>query len=226
MSLPTQVRKENILRIGVSTVYELEEKVRAFRTINLHSRRKRYMISREEITDASGKLIVNKNGDIDYPTAMLIKRIKKEGEYLKTFQPDEGIAIVSDMSDADGVHMTMDLVTQIMNIGGGAYEAFIDRVDSFKGLDNLMTKAFFPKMVIVGYISPEKLTAERSLYKAAANKDPYLRFVEILHSKLKPSPVIENLRQINLSVNDKNCWKNFILDIIREYTKPYNIEER
>ncbi|MDH5718981.1 MAG: hypothetical protein OEZ13_00015 [Spirochaetia bacterium] len=226
MNLPTQIKKENILRIGICTVRELEEKVRAFRTINLHSRRKRYIISREEIIDDSERIIVNKNEDIDYPKAMLLRRVKKENEYLKTFQPDEGIAIVSDMSNAAGIQVTMDLVTQIMNIGGGAYEAFIDRIDGFQGLDNLMSKAFFPKMVIVGYIPPEKIPSERRLYKVMANKDPYLRFVEILHTKIKSEPIIENMKQIVISADDKNGWKKFILDVIKEYTKSYNIEER
>ena len=75
---------------------------------------------------------------------MLLKRAFKPTHTFKTFQPDEGIVILSDMSTPAGISLSMDLVTQIMNIGGGAYEAFIDRVDSFKELNTLLQKALFP----------------------------------------------------------------------------------
>ena len=33
---------------------------------------------------------------------------------MKIFQPDEGVVILSDMSDPNGIALSMDLVTQIL----------------------------------------------------------------------------------------------------------------
>ncbi|MDH5716745.1 MAG: hypothetical protein OEZ22_03790 [Spirochaetia bacterium] len=226
MLTSAEIKNSNILKVGINSLKELEEKIKALRTINLHSKRKRYIISRTEIPDNSGNLIMQKGEDFDYPKTMLLKRFYKPGFMFKTFQPNEGITIVSSMNNAEGIQMTMDLVTQIMNIGGGAYEAFIDRVDSFSGLSTIMGNAIYPKLVIVGYISSENITNEINYFRKIANDDPYIRFVEVIHSKIKPKPVLEKIKTILISTADKDCWKKFILEVIKEYISPYNIEER
>jgi hypothetical protein len=122
----------------------------------------------------------------------------------------------------------MDLVTQVMNIGGGAYEAFIDRVDSFKEFVALYNKALFPKLAIVGYIpiQPERIKEELAFYQLITRTDPYIRMLEILHAQIKPQPLIPRIRNLVISPEDRDSWKRFILEIIAEYTKPYSIEER
>lgn len=214
----------NVLKIGISDLDSLEEKVRAFININLTVRNKRFVISREEITDAEGKTILQKGEDIDIPKVKLMKRLLK-GKVIKTFQPDEGVVIVSDMSSPAGIQLSMDLVTQIMNIGGGAYEAFIDRVDNLREMSTLLKKSLFPKLIILGYISEEKKQEDEMIFQAIRRADPYLRFIEIVHTQIKPQAVFPVMKQIVISPSDKDSWKRFILEVINEYTKSYNIEE-
>lgn len=214
----------NVLKIGISDLSTLEEKVRAFININLTVKNKRFVISREEVSDSEGKIILQKGEDIDIPKVKLMKRLFKD-KVIKTFQPDEGVVIVSDMSSPAGIQLSMDLVTQIMNIGGGAYEAFIDRVDNFREMSNLLKKTLFPKLIILGYISEEKKQEDELIYNAIRRADPYLRFIEIVHTEVKPNAVFPVMKQIVISPSDKDSWKRFILEIINEYTKPYNIEE-
>lgn len=214
----------NVLKIGISDLDSLEEKVRAFININLTVRNKRFVISREEITDAEGKTILQKGEDIDIPKVKLMKRLLK-GKVIKTFQPDEGVVIVSDMSSPAGIQLSMDLVTQIMNIGGGAYEAFIDRVDNLREMSALLKKSLFPKLIILGYISEEKKQEDEMIFQAIRRADPYLRFIEIVHTQIKPQAVFPVMKQIVISPSDKDSWKRFILEVINEYTKSYNIEE-
>jgi hypothetical protein len=223
-----EIRSSNILRIGSSTLAELEEKVKALRTINLNVKKRRFVIAREDIKLPSGEVIVPKGSDIDISKVMLLKRHFKPDHIIKTFQPDEGIVLVSDMSTPVGIQFSMDLVTQVMNIGGGAYEAFIDRVDSFKEFVALYNKALFPKLAIVGYIplQPERLKEELAFYQLITRTDAYIRMLEILHSQIKPQPIVPRIRNLVISPEDRDSWKRFILEIIAEYTKPYSIEER
>jgi hypothetical protein len=152
--------RENVLKIGYCSLDELEEKVKAFRIMNQNAVKKRYIITREPVTDPNGKLIINKAQEIDVSVAKLLRRHFKGDYVIKTFQPDEGIVIISDMDSPEGISFTMDIVTQIMNLGGGAYEGFIDRVDSFTDFIELLKKNLFPKLIIVGYIPKDKIQNE------------------------------------------------------------------
>ncbi|HRP68151.1 MAG TPA: hypothetical protein PLY93_01315 [Turneriella sp.] len=223
-----EIRSSNILRIGTSSLGELEEKVKALRTINLNVKKRRFLVSREDIKLTSGEVIVPKGSDIDISKVMLLKRHFKADHIIKTFQPDEGIVLVSDMSTPVGIQFSMDLVTQVMNIGGGAYEAFIDRVDSFKEFAALYNKALFPKLAIIGYIpmQTERIKEELAFYQLIARTDPYIRMIEILHTVIKPNPIIPRLRNLPINPDDRDSWKRFILEIITEYTKAYSIEQR
>lgn len=220
------IKSSNVLKIGTSTMADLTEKVKAFRTMNLKVKKRRFLISRENILDQDKNVVVKKGEDIDISKTMLLRRIYKADHEFKTFQPDEGIVLISDMTSPAGISLSMDLVTQVMNIGGGAYEAFIDRVDSFEELHSLLQKALFPKMVIVGYIPLEKLKNELAYYNEVARVDPFLRFIEILHTQIKPMPILPRLRNVTISPEDRDSWKRFIIEVVQEYTKPYSIEER
>lgn len=219
-------KQNNVLNIGTSTLSELAEKVRAFRTINQNVRKRRFLISREDIVGQNGEILVSKGEDIDVSKVILLKRHFRSDHILKTFQPDEGIVILSDMSSPKGVQLSMDVVTQVMNIGGGAYEAFIDRVDSFSELLGLYNKALFPKMVLICYVSPDKIKEELAGYHVVSKADPFIRMIEVTHSTLKPQQIISRLRSVHISAADRDSWKRFIVEIIQEYTKAYSVEQR
>ena len=218
-------KQSNVLRIGISSLQELEEKVKAFRNINLSVKKKRYIISREDIIGPHGEILIKKGEDFDSSKVMLLKRTYKKEHIFKTFQPDEGIVLVSDMATAHGIQFSMDLVTQVMNIGGGAYEAFIDRIDSFKEVNTLFNKALFPKLIIVGHIPPEKKNEEIAFYHLIKRADPYIRIVEVSHSAIKNDPFFPKVKQIFIQADDKESWKYFLIDIMAYYTKPYTLED-
>lgn len=215
--------RENILKIGYNTLSEIEEKVKAFRIMNQNAAKKRYIITRENIRDNSGKIILPKAAEIDISAVMLLRRKFKPDTVFKIFQPDEGIVIISDMSTMDGVTLTMDIVTQIMNLGGGAYEGFIDRVDSFTEFINHLKKALFPKLIIIGYIPKDKIQTEIINFVRVKRLDNYLRALEITHSIYKPVGYFPKIKQVAIT-EDQRSWGRFVLDIIREYTKPYLTE--
>ena len=154
-------KKENPLRIGMCTLDELEEKIKAFRTMNQSALKKRYILSRDVLRAPTGESILQKSTEIDISRAKLLRRHFNGDFLLKTFQPDEGIVLISDMSSMEGISLSMDMVTQMMNVGGGAYEGFIDRVDSFTDFLNLLKKALFPKLVVIGFLPPDRLEMER-----------------------------------------------------------------
>lgn len=217
--------RDNILKIGFCTLDEIEEKVKSFRIMNQNAVKKRYLITREDIKDSSGRIVIPKAAEIDVSIAKLLRRNFKGDTPFKTFQPDEGIVIISDMATVEGVSLTMDIVTQIMNLGGGAYEGFIDRVDSFTEFLSHLKKALFPKLIIIGYIPKEKIQNELINFVRVKRVDNYLRSLEITHSSLKPTGYFPKIRQISIVQDDPKTWGRFVIDIIREYTKPYLVEE-
>jgi hypothetical protein len=218
-------RKENPLRIGMSTLDELEEKVKAFRIMNQSALKKRYILSREAIAAPGSGVVIQKSGEIDISRAKLLRRHFAGDHVFKTFQPDEGIVIISDMSSPEGIALSMDIVTQIMNIGGGAYEGFIDRVDSFTDFLNLLKKALFPKLIVIGFIPPDRLEMEKINFVRARRVDHYIRAIELTHSVQKPQPYFPKIKQVYIDTRDPKSWGRFIIEIVREYTKPYFVEE-
>ncbi|EMF79502.1 hypothetical protein LEP1GSC188_0679 [Leptospira weilii serovar Topaz str. LT2116] len=217
--------RENVLKIGYCSLDEIEEKVKAFRVMNQNAVKKRYIITREPILDSGGGTILAKAGDIDISAAKLLRRHFKGSQMFKTFQPDEGIVIISDMTSAEGVSFTMDIVTQIMNLGGGAYEGFIDRVDSFTEFINLLKKSLFPKLIIIGYIQQSQIQSELMNFVRVKRVDNYLRAVELSHSLYKSNPYFPKIKQVEISQHDSKSWGRFVVEIIREYTRPYLLEE-
>ncbi len=220
------INESNILGLGISTLQEIEDKVKAFQSINLNTSRRRYILSREDIYDSYGKLILRKAEEIDLSKVKLLRRHFKSDHVMKIFQPDEGIAIMTNMNDKSAVQFSIDLLTQIVNIEKGAYEVFIDRVNSFKEMKELFSKALFPKLIVVGYLDEKNLEEEKKYLNEIHRADPYIRFLEVKHTIFKKEPVFSRMRQSTIVSNDKNSWKKFILDVISEYRKPYSIEER
>lgn len=218
-------KKENPLRIGVCSLDELEEKVKAFRIMNQTALKKRYVLSREDIITSAGETIVQKRSEVDISRAKLMRRHFQGDKILKTFQPDEGIVIISDMSTAEGIPLSMDLVTQVMNLGGGAYEAFIDRVDSFSDFLNLLKKALFPRLVIIGYLPGDRLDVEQMNFLRARKIDQYMRVIELTHTAFKPKPYFTKVKHIAIDISEPKTWGRFIIELVREYTKPYFVEE-
>ncbi len=217
--------RENVLKIGFCTLDELEEKVKAFRVMNQNAAKKRYIITREPILDSNNKIILQKAQEIDVSVAKLLRRHFKGDHIIKTFQPDEGIVIISDMDTPEGISFTMDIVTQIMNLGGGAYESFIDRVDSFNNFLDLLKKNLFPKLIVIGYIPKEKLQNETINFVRIKRIDNYIRAVELTHTVYKPQPYFPKIKQIPISQEDPKSWGRFVIEIIREYTRPYFVEQ-
>lgn len=216
--------RENILKIGFNTLSEIEEKVKSFRIMNQNAAKRRYIITRENIRDNSQKVIIPKAAEIDISATMLLRRQFKGDTIFKTFQPDEGIVIISDMATMEGVTLTMDIVTQIMNLGGGAYEGFIDRVDSFTDFINHLKKALFPKLIIIGYIPKERIQSEMINFVRVKRIDNYLRTLELTHSVHKPQGYFPKIKQVPIN-EDPKSWGRFVVEIVREYTKPYLIEQ-
>lgn len=217
--------RENVLKVGVCTLEEAEERVKAFRVMNTNSRKKRYLISREEIVDQNNTVILKKTQEVDIPVVKLLRRNFKPDKVIKTFQPDEGILIISDMSLPEGVSLTMDIVTQIMNLGGGAYEGFIDRVDSLSDFSDFLKKTLFPRIVIIGYLPKNKVEGEIQSLAKIKKIDNFLRFIELTHESYKPNPVFPFMKQIIISKGDTKSWGRFVVDIIKEYTRPYMLED-
>ena len=220
------INESNVLGLGISTLEEMEEKIKAFQSINLNTSRRRYILSREDIYDSYGKLILRKAEEIDLSKAKLLGRHFKSNHVMKIFQPDEGITVMTNMNNKSAVQFSIDLLMQIVNIEQGAYEAFIDRVNSFKEMKELFSKALFPKLIIVGYLDEKNLDKEREYFNEIHRADPYIRFLEVKHTVFKAESVFSRMRQSTIVPKDKNSWKKFILDVIREYKKPYLIEER
>lgn len=218
-------KKENPLRIGVCTLDELEEKIKAFRIMNQSALKKRYILSRDLVKAPGGEVILQKSSEIDISRAKLLRRHFMGSQVFKSFQPDEGIVIISDMSSMEGISLSMDLVTQIMNLGGGAYEGFIDRVDSFTDFLNLLKKALFPKLIIIGYLPPDRLEMERINFVRARRVDHYIRALELTHTVQKPHPYFPKIKQVHIDTNDPKSWGRFIIEVVREYTKPYFVED-
>lgn len=216
--------KENILRIGINTLDEIEDKVKAFRIMNKNASKKRYIITREDIHDSRGKPIFQKAAELDISGAKLLRRNFRADREFKTFQPDEGIVVISDMTVDEGISLTMDTITQINNLGGGIYEAFIDRVDSFEDFLTHLRRALFPKLIIIGYFPKDRIQSELINFVRVKKIDSYLRTVEITHDVLKPEPYFPKIKQVRIS-QESGSWGKFVLDVIREYTKPYLIEE-
>ncbi len=217
---------DNPLRIGVCTLDELEEKIKAFRVMNQSALKKRFILSREDVfIPGTGDKILEKGLEIDISRAKLMRRHFAGDHVFKTFQPDEGIVIVSDMNEMEGIPLSMDLVTQVMNLGKGAYEGFIDRVDNFGDFLNLLKKALFPKLMIIGYLSPQSLESEQLNFVRIRRVDHYIRTIEITHSRYKPKPYFPRLKNIHIDTSDPKAWSRFVLEIVREYTKSYFVEE-
>ncbi len=217
---------ENPLRIGINTLDELEEKIKAFRIINLSSLKKRFIISRENVyIPETNEKILEKGKEIDISKIKILRKYFSGDKIFKTFQPDEGIVLISDMNKKEGISLSMNILTQLMTLGKGAYEGFIDRVDNFEECLNLIKKTLFPKLMIIGFLVPENIENEKLNLVRIRKIDHYIRTIEVVHSKYKPYPYFSKIKRISIEANNPKSWSHFLLEVIQEYNKGYLVEE-
>jgi len=218
-------KQENILKVGVAEADRLDDMVRSFRLMNKHSNRRRFVVSRENVIDGHGNIIVEKAKDIDIPVVKQFQRSFDRNTEFKIFSSDEGIAIVTNTEAEYGKDFSKSLINQVENIGGGIYKPFIDIVRSFYELFALFQKGLSPKLIIVGYIPVKNIGQEVNMYNELKRHDPYIRYLDVLHSELKPRSFIKGVPQFMLDTEDEKAWHKFVLKVIHEYTKPYFMEE-
>lgn len=214
----------NILRIGVANLKELEELVKAFRLMNQYSQRKRFVVSREDLRDVYGNVIVEKAHDINISIVKLLQRNFKTETDFKIFSSDEGIAIITDAESSFAREFSLQLITTIENIGGGIYKPFIDVVPSFYELFKLFEKGLSPKMAVVGYIPVKNVAQEVNIYNEIKKYDPYIRMLDIIHDDFKPKSFLKGATLFHFD-NDPKVWHRLIMKVIQEYTKPYFMEQ-
>ncbi len=218
-------KSDNILQVGVADAEKLDDMVRAFRLMNRHSNRRRFLVSRENVNDANGNLIVEKAKDIDISVVKQLQRSFSRDTEYKIFSSDEGIAIVTEFNAEYGSEFSKSLMNQIMNIGNGIYRPFIDVVSSFNELFALFKKGLSPKLVVIGYIPVKNVGQEVKMYNDLKAYDPYIRYLDVLHAELKPRSFIKGVPQYMLNPADDKAWHKFVVKVINEYTKPYFMEE-
>ncbi len=224
-SQPENITQKNPIGVGICSLEELEERLRAFRSMNPMCIKKRYILSRENIINPNTKaVILKKSAEIDIPAIKLVRRYYSSETQIKIFQPDEGIAIISNMSNPQGISFSMDLVTQVLNIGGGVYEGFIERVDSFGELLNLLKKVLFPRILIIGYLPDEHKNMEKINFLRAKRIDQFVRIIEVTHGLHKKNLYFPKVNQVHIDPDDPHAWSHLVLRIINEYTKPYMVE--
>ncbi len=217
---------ENPLRIGLTTLDELEEKIKAFRILNLSSLKKRYIISRENIyIPNTEELILEKGKEIDVNKVKTLRKYFPGSQIFKVFQPDEGIIVISDMNKKESIPLSMDILTQLMSLGKGAYEGFIDRVDNFEECLFLLKKTLFPRLMIIGYLPVENLENERLNLVRIKRIDHYIRTIEVIHTKYKPYPYFSKIKNITIEAKNQKSWVKFLVNVIQEYNRGYLVEE-
>lgn len=217
---------ENPLRIGLTTLDELEEKIKAFRILNLSSLKKRYIISRENIyIPNTEELILEKGKEIDVNKVKILRKHFAGNHVFKIFQPDEGIIVISDMNKKESIPLSMDILTQLMSLGKGAYEGFIDRVDNFEECLFLLKKTLFPRLMIIGYLPVENLENERLNLVRIKRIDHYIRTIEVIHTKYKPYPYFSKIKNVTIEPKNQKSWVKFLVNVIQEYNRGYLIEE-
>jgi len=217
-----KIDPENPLRVGISTLDELEEKVKAFRIINLSSLKKRFIISREDVLNPeTGEKILEKGKEIDVNRIKQLRKYFEGNQIFKTFQPDEGIVLISDMNRKESIPFSMDVLTQLMNLGKGAYEGFIDRVDNFEECLNLLKKTLFPRLMIIGYLPYENIDNERLNLVRIRRVDHYIRIVEVVHTKYKAIPHFPKIKTLTIEAGNPKSWNKFLLEVIQEYNRGY-----
>lgn len=227
MAIEKSEIQDNPLRMGITGTEEIEEKIKAFRTINGSSIKKRYLLSRQSLSVPGGEEVLLEPGmEIDMAKAKQIRRYYHGSVPLKTFQPDEGIAVVSDLSSPEGAPLTMEIMHGLSTLGGGRYETFLDRTDTFSELLHLVKMSLFPRMVVIGYFPHDRLRMERLNMIRLRRYDTFIRFLEVTHSEWKHSAGFPAIKQVRVDPADPDAgWDAFLNVVCREYKKPYYVEE-
>lgn len=220
------VDQNNPLLVGFSTLDGLEARCKSFRIINQSALKRRYLLSREDIVNTStGEPVVRKGDELDLTTIKQLRAFLPGNHPVKIYQPDEGIVIVSDMTDSSGITFTVELVNHIVSMGNGRYEGFVDRVDSFSEFLRLLKKALFPKLILIGFLPQDRLESERINFVRCKRYDQYIRAIEITHDEYKHNMYFPKVKQVQIDSMNPRSWNRFMHEVTREYTKPYFVEE-
>lgn len=220
------LQAENPLRIGITTLDELEEKVRSFRIMNFSSLKKRFLLFREAVlSPKTQEILVEKGKEASVETVKILRRHFRGDTEFKTYQPDEGIVLISDTNSQISSIFTGEIMNHLNSLGKGAYEGFIDRVDTFEECLNLMKKTLFPKIIIIGYISLENLEYEKLNLMRIRRIDQYIRLLEVFHTVWKHTPVFPKIKNILIQHDNLLSWKHFLYQVVKEYNKGYPVEE-
>lgn len=217
---------KNPLRMGYHTVMELEEITKAFRSMNQTGLKKRYILTAETVHNPeSSRVLIEKGKEIDLSKIRILRRYFKAHDIIKTVQPDEGIMIVSDMNTQEGIEISSSIVSHLLSLGKGRYERFIDRVDSFSEFLQLLKKEIFPRLLIIGYLPADRLEMDRLNYSRVRRFDSHIRVLEVTYSPYKTNPAFPGIKQIHIQSRQEQEWDSFIQSVVREYTKPYYVED-
>ena len=55
--------------------------------------------------------------------------------------------------------------------------------------------------------------------------DQYVRMIEITHSVYKKEQYFPRMKHVHLDPDDPYAWGRLIIELIREYTRPYFVEQ-
>ena len=222
------IESSNPLSLAICSIDILENRLKQIQTMNRIATKKRFVLSRQDIVDTNGKLIVKRAQEIDLPLIKRLRYFLPGNTIIKIFQPDEGIVIVSDFSDKQGISFSMDIVTQVMNIGNGAYSAFIERVNSFYALIPLIKKSLFPKVILVGYIPKQDLQESKEDIMEIYKIDPFLKYIILTQSNnealgLFPIDASISFKSILVENAKRDSWNDAMQVLVDEYKASYHL---
>jgi hypothetical protein len=218
---------DNVLRVGFSTLSEIEEKLKAFRIMNQTSLKKRYILAREtRYYPYTEESYIQKGKEISFSRIRDLKRELPSDTVLKTFQPDEGIVLISDITNNEGIYLSNELMWRLDSLQIRNYDRFMERTDSFSEFLELMKEQLFPKLIIIGYLPPDRIEMEKVNFSRVRKFDTFLRVFEVTHTVLKPQPYFPKIKQVVIDhTTGASGWSRFLAEVIREYTKPYYVED-
>jgi hypothetical protein len=52
-----------------------------------------------------------------------------------------------------------------------------------------------------------------------------MRVIELTHTMFKPKTYFQKVKHIHIDTQEPKSWGRFIIELVREYTKPYFVEE-
>ncbi len=222
-----EIIPDNALLCGYSSLTDIEEKLKAFRIINQSSLKKRVLLADETVFySGTQEPLLRRGREI---TQVQVKELRKEyppETIFRTIQPDEGIAVISDLTNQEGKTFTQEILRKVQGLYRPQDLRFFEHTNSFSELMELLKGTYFPKLAVIGFIPPDRTEMERVNFDRVRKFDSYLRFVELTHTIYKPQPYFPRIKQLVIDhLNEDVTWVRMLADITREYTKPYYVDE-